>query len=508
MSTQPTAEPRRRHSDRSGAVGRPGTRRSNDRGYVMVITALFVTSMLAVAALVVDLGGFYVEASKIQRATDAAALGGVVWLPNVPKATAEAKKIAAENGYTDGVNATVTVKRVGLYQLSVSIKADGKLYFGKSFTNEVKLARSGEAQFTLPVPLGSSTSAAGMGDYTFPNNVAKHNIWLSIHAPCSGQENGDLLTPFSIANNRRCPGDRYFPSSGIPNPDYDENGYTFAIEVRSGAGQLRVQGYDVGECTNNGGPRLQWQLYSADDTPLDNSDNPLFGTNTPGNTSGCDALTTMFTIPAGAKTGRWILRIRNNPGSTYGYDPNRFGLWVKRSNDTVPCTVKTTATCPNVFALENLPVYAEAPSAAATFDLAEITSEHAEKAIVLQLFDPGEGARSIQVLDPNGNPMAFNYQTVDGDYGPVAADTCSGTSGTGPCLNTNLQGPALYPSLGTSWKYNARKVILEIPLPAKATMDAYPDDWFQLRYRSLSSGVTDQTTWSASISGDPVHLIG
>ena len=183
MSTTPTASRSRRFSDRSGAVSRRPTRRGNDRGYVMVITALFVTSMLAVAALVVDLGGFYVEASKIQRATDAAALGGVVWLPNVPKATAEAKKIASENGYTDGVNATITVKRVGLYQLSVAIKAEGKLYFGRSFTDDVKIGRSGEAQFTLPVPLGSSTSAAGMGDYTFPNNIAKHNIWLSIHAP-------------------------------------------------------------------------------------------------------------------------------------------------------------------------------------------------------------------------------------------------------------------------------------------------------------------------------------
>ncbi|MEZ5380587.1 MAG: pilus assembly protein TadG-related protein [Microthrixaceae bacterium] len=473
----------------------------------MVITAMFVTSMLAVAALAVDLGGFYVEASRIQRATDASALGGVVWLPNVPKATAEAKKIAAENGYVDGENATVTVKRKGLYELSVAIKADGKLYFGKSFTNDVKLGRSAVGKFTLPVPLGSSTSAAGMGDYAFTNGV-RHRIWLSIHAPCSGQENGDLLTPHSIANSRRCPGDRRFPNSAVPNPDQDENGYSFAVEVRPGAGQLKVYGYDVGECTYRGGPQLEWTLYEADDTPLDNSDNPVHATNTPGRTEGCDELTQMFTIPAGAKTGRWVMRIRNKPGSDYGYDPNRFGIWVKRSGDTVPCTVKTTATCPNVFALEHLPVYANSPSATATFDLAEINSDHAEKAIILQLFDPGEGARSIQVLDPNGDPMEFNYQTADGDYGPDPADTCSGSSGTGPCLNTNRQGPALYSALGYSWRYNARKVILEIPLPDKATMDAYPTDWFQLRYRSLSSGVTDQTTWSASISGDPVHLIG
>ncbi|MCB1026567.1 MAG: Tad domain-containing protein [Microthrixaceae bacterium] len=489
---------RRRHNDaaRGPRARRVGRRGRDDRGYVMVISAMFVTAMLAVAALAVDLGGFYVEASRIQRASDAAALAGVVWLPNVPKATAEAKAVAAENGYTHGVNADVTVKRIGLYEMQVRIEADGELFFGKAFTDDVRLARAGEARYTLPVPLGSSTSAAGMGNYNFPDGRPRHNIWLSIHSPCSGSNNGDLLTNKYIQpNNRSCSATN--AGGSTTNPDYDTEGYSFAVDVHAGAGAITVQGYDVGECTYRGGTRLEWQLYAADDTPLDNSDNPLVGTVNPSDSQGCGQLTNMFTIPAGAKEGRWILRIRNRPNSWYGYDPNRFGVWAKRSGDTNPCSIKTDSTCPNVYALEHLPVYVDASSTVATFDLAEVHDEHAEKAIVLQLFDPGEGMKSMQVLDPNGTPMQFNYQSFQtGSSGatwttPRGNDSCSYI---GPCLNVE------------STNYNGKKVLLEIPLPDKATWETYSDDWFQLRYRATST-VTDQTTWSASITGDPVHLI-
>ena len=40
----------------------------------------------------------------------------------------------------------------------------------------------------------------------------------------------------------------------------------------------------------------------------------------------------------------------------------------------------------------------------ATFYLAEVAALHAGKTMQLTLFDSGEGAQSIEVLDPNGEP--------------------------------------------------------------------------------------------------------
>ena len=34
------------------------------------------------------------------------------------------------------------------------------------------------------------------------------------------------------------------------------------------------------------------------------------------------------------------------------------------------------------------------------------------------------------------------------------------------------------------------------------------NEWWQIAYKFYGSGVSDRTTWSVSIIGDPVHLVG
>ena len=50
----------------------------------------------------VDIGGWYSRGAQIQRAADAAALSGVVWMPDFPTAAAAALATAARNGFVPG----------------------------------------------------------------------------------------------------------------------------------------------------------------------------------------------------------------------------------------------------------------------------------------------------------------------------------------------------------------------------------------------------------------------
>jgi hypothetical protein len=91
---------------------RGGECSQREGGQVLVVFALFLTSLLAICALAVDIGLAYREGSKMQAAADAAALAGAGALPvGIDAATVEALTYAESNGYVDGqdgFNITVT----------------------------------------------------------------------------------------------------------------------------------------------------------------------------------------------------------------------------------------------------------------------------------------------------------------------------------------------------------------------------------------------------------------
>src|SRR3954454_20523755 len=91
------------HHQRPGLV-QTRSLQHRENGYVLVMSALLLVPMLLMAGLSVDIGSWYSRASDIQKAADAAALAGVVWLPDVPTATSYALATAKRNGFEDGVN--------------------------------------------------------------------------------------------------------------------------------------------------------------------------------------------------------------------------------------------------------------------------------------------------------------------------------------------------------------------------------------------------------------------
>ena len=82
------------------------------RGQVLIIFSGIFVVLLLVSALVIDLAWLWNNSLRIQRTADAAALAGVVYLPNdVPSAKNASWKEATRNGYqtaTAGITVTPT----------------------------------------------------------------------------------------------------------------------------------------------------------------------------------------------------------------------------------------------------------------------------------------------------------------------------------------------------------------------------------------------------------------
>ena len=73
-------------------------RRGDDRGAVLVIVALLLPLIMGTAALVIDVGFWYLTQAQLQAAADAAALAGAQQLPSSPSsAQAYAQSLAAKN---------------------------------------------------------------------------------------------------------------------------------------------------------------------------------------------------------------------------------------------------------------------------------------------------------------------------------------------------------------------------------------------------------------------------
>src|SRR3546814_3531637 len=147
---------------------RASERGRGDHGFALIMTALVIVPLMLVAAFAVDMGGWYAKASRAQRAADAAALAGVVWMPTFSKAEAVARDTAEKNGFEhdpDGSGVIVNVWTSGEHQLSVSITADGEVYLGKIVRSDgVQITRDATAEYALPVPLGSPKNTFGTGN--------------------------------------------------------------------------------------------------------------------------------------------------------------------------------------------------------------------------------------------------------------------------------------------------------------------------------------------------------
>jgi hypothetical protein len=490
--------------------------RRQQGGYVLVSFALLLIPLLLIAGLSVDVGGWYSRASNIQKATDAAALAGVVWLPNVGLARQYAKEAAKRNGFEDGVNnVTVTVDAIGDRRLRVTIE-DSKVgsTFWQGLTKKtIALKRAAYAEYVLPVPLGSP-------DWHFGNDptdttFTQPNLWGNIHGPRTDNNKGDQYAA-GCRGSDNC--------GSYTNPNYRPEGYLYTIDVPTGGvSSMNVQIYDAGiynrgdetletgdtAYTGTGSTSTTWTFYNMDSTPLDVSDNPV------ATTSQCTSGPRSFTVnqEASASTyknkwfsicsrvgtwnaGRYLLRVKTGGD---GSAANRYAIKV----------TTTTAAKVRIAGYGDMSMYNNIGSGTssadvnANFYLAEVDPVHKGKTFRVSMYDPGEvsktssttGTGTVKVLKPDGTVAASCVGLSDS---PNSTFTSGST--LSPCQFTS--------AVAGSAKYNGYWVTLNIPIPTtySCTLGTIPGCWWKVRY-TINGQANDTTTWAAQVIGDPVHLI-
>lgn len=481
------------------------------RGYAVVLVSLLIVPLLGFTGFAVDVGAWYVRASQIQKAADAAALAGVVWQPDFAKASSEAAAAAARNGFVNGVDGIiVSIVDSGSAELKVTITdSSADLFFSQLFLSNVKISRQSVAEYVLAVPLGSPKNYFGTRELIpGPDN---EGFSAAINGSCNTHANGGQREVLYLDNvSGTC-------SGSTPNPDHvGPYSYQYYLDIPAAPSPGEVALY-LRDPNQHGGSlevytadiTTTFRIRASDSTPFDDTDNPVYtacgagsragtggsppGTYTykPGRIEGTTTLIgssdwdLFCRLPAGA-SGRFIVEVgvktpEENSGWTNAYAllarPNGLGIET--------CDVRVNAACPSLVATKWMSIFANVPSSAAEFFLAEIGDQHAGKTMNITLFDPGEGSEGLRIVEPGGAGFAnFDWKSSNGMSGN----------------NTTYLDV-------TGSRFNDAYVTITIQLPNDFNaLFGVVDRWWKINYIS-GTNITDRTTWSVDIVGDPVRLL-
>lgn len=148
----------------AGPVAPRRTRGTRDDGVAVVIVALMVIPLVFFAALGVDIASWHARVNQLQATADAAATAGSVWMPNLVKATTVAQESLAMNGIVDDVGDMEVVISEGATATSLRVVVTDRSatrYLSSMVSGDQVLTRSGEAEYFLPLPLGSPLNYFG-----------------------------------------------------------------------------------------------------------------------------------------------------------------------------------------------------------------------------------------------------------------------------------------------------------------------------------------------------------
>ena len=161
---------RRRRSAGASAPGARVEARRAERGQALVMFILMSVVMIGAVAIVTDISWVWYGQQRMQRAADAAALAGAVYLPGDPTtAYASARAEARKNGFTDGSGGvTVTPVRDPLNSRRIIVTINGPIgsFFARALgITQFTTGAQSRAEYVLPVPMGSPENYYGVGYY-------------------------------------------------------------------------------------------------------------------------------------------------------------------------------------------------------------------------------------------------------------------------------------------------------------------------------------------------------
>lgn len=536
--------------------------RRGERGQILALFALVLFVLVGMVAVVIDVAWLWSNSLKMQRASDAAALAGVVQLPgNPPGAYAAAAGEATKNDYTNGVDgASVTARQDpnNARRLVVTISAPVETFFARLFGfTEFQLTQSSKAEYALPVPMGSPQNYYGVMVMRTPGNAGT----VPVLGPDRRRLNSQGFWGTAISQGAdKLDGDPFLakwdPAAPAQNTEYEPNDYhNYAIELAPNTTNGSVWVFDAPFCATDGraGTGDRWlsgmnpvstfySLYDANGTPADYSDDtPISGSgNLFRRVHAADS-----NLGAGVYVQLGAQECRGDPTLT-PRDPrywhNRWWPVASRltagpAGRTLRLHVTTTDASasndqnatdahnnfsiaaygrgsrnPRVYGLGAMGAYFAVPGGGASeFFMAQIDAAHAGKTMVIELYDPGDTGTlraDFEILEPTATgyrPATFSWRS----------DLASDSANASRCDN---QGAwfvnRVMTNTGSANNYNGCWLTVTIPLDANYTAPtprgAPGAGWWKIRYNMAGARTQtshDLTAWRVSLVGSPVHLV-
>jgi hypothetical protein len=531
---------------------KPGKgQRIKEAGQIIAIFALMLTALIGLVGIAIDVTFAWREELRVQRAADAAALAGVVYLPgNVSGGQTSATAEATKNGYSSGSGTSVTALQDpdNVRQMDVTITSQVPTFFVRVFgINSFTVTRAAKAVFILPVPMGSPDQYYGaFGTYNIKNDsgtvvptpitgpsgepMSARGFWASVVTQGAGTANGDAYEPKRLNGNQ----------TGSNPQRNTANYYDYAVFMPAGTTGGHVYIFDPVYCATDGklGTGEFWlggndpvstyfKLYNTNNQPYNPSAHTLLGTSgnlfanmqyhdsNAGSGSGgaeCKAGTTTdpndprsyhmkwwdmtayigTTLSGGASGQTYRIRTTSDPGDSSQDNANannNFAIYASASGGT-----------PQVYGIGAMQMQTPLPGGlSSVFYLAQIDAQSgAGKTIEIKLWDPGDTSTTarLSILQPT----AAGWQAV-----PSLTWTANAVTGdASPC--TGGSGSYIETSTGGSSHFNGCWLTIDIVVPT--TYSAPQNGWWKIQYDMIGSGAsTDETTWQVNIRGNPVHLI-
>jgi hypothetical protein len=507
-----------------------------------------MTILFGFAGLALDVAWYELNLVRMQRAADAAALAGVVFLPGDPTGASNAALAeATKNGYAHGTRGVSVVSRrdpINDSMLDVTVQAPVQTYFARLFgTPTIQGSRTAAAEFVLPIPMGSPqdyygiatlcrnsdapTACPGVPSATGIGTLAPQGFWGSVLTRGANRANGDAYSTY------------YNPAPTL-NTGFDPNGYSYIAEFPAGTVGGEVWIYDPIFCAtgrrttapfqrlgmgdvwyNIGATRTvttEFKLWSMNGTPYATTDDVLIasdgglftnmdyvdkGADYGGDlnyifgyagSSSLDCATSPYhnawwRLASGLGQGQYRLQVVTSSGSTGQQAANNFGIQLTAS----------AGTGARIYGQSRMCAYVNVGSSTALLYLAQVDAAHAGKTLEIKLFDPG---------DITNTTLRIKMPTASGYDDASFTFTATGSSGGAPTSGgpqTSLQTSNLLTNF-----YNNQWVTLSVTLPASYRAPTPPTEtqpgWWKIEYTVGTSG-QDVTTWEVTIRGNPVHLV-
>lgn len=510
-----------------------------EKGVSLPLVAASLLVLMGLAAFAVDLGWFYVNSQRVQRAADAAALAGVVYLPtSEANAYSAAVEVGTNNGYADrpgdqtsGAWPQLVSTKVDPTRLRVQIYDEVPTFFLKVFGKATQvITEHAVAEFVPPLKLGSPGNQFGNAcDPRQAGCTGQSNFWANIHGRDTNTSMGDAYSSRCDGGgvSATCPTLNESFGRALTNQPYD--GYLYGIEA-NGAASFTIQFVDIqfrnrstgnttgdqirtgdrgcedwGNSTNaNCGPDVRVTLYAPDETTLNLADATVLCdyTYVPiGQTNNITTASYVWQTPP-VPAGCWT---RNNPGTgTYVLQVRLVNATGTFDSGLNRYSVRATSlgNAAKLFGLRDMSIYNNFSGSSSNFYLAELSPVYAGKTFVIELYDPGDVALNtdnfIRLIDPTTGAVATTCEVFWKDSESLPWQSLGTHS---PC-SVNARRANNNDRFQDDW------LKMEYRVPDTYTCSGALGCWWSINYAYAGAGsVQDTTTWRAYVIGNPIHLI-